>query len=305
MAVELARGHRILAGRLGREETDFVTLVSHDPTAVTVGIDPGSAPPLPIVRRRLRALVGDLPVRIVAAPPARRHLNKQDHYDKPPGGVQIVATGAQAGAGSICVVARNVNLGVIGVVTAGHVVENLGADVFQPRDSKRNDWKIGQGTVVVGAGGRAKSDSAFVTLTDPSVPTGLIWKSSKAVYTVGGIGVAHLGLTVAMQGASTKLTERTGEIGSLKATVKFDDGGILDDQMLANYLSQHGDSGAPVYVKGANDTVTLVGLNVGAALVADITSGAPDPTQYPPIKGTYAVISPWARVSADLGGLTL
>jgi hypothetical protein len=56
-----------------------------------------------------------------------------------------------------------------------------------------------------------------------------------------------------------------------------------------------------VYVKDADPNVRLVGLNVGATAPADVSPPV-NQAQYPPApNGTYAIISKWHRIEADLG----
>ena len=100
-------------------------------------------------------------------------------------------------------------------------------------------------------------------------------------------------------GASTQTALRAEDICAKNVTVTFSDGGVLSNQLLANYLSVAGDSGAPVFYPLDDGTsVLLVGLNVGAAQPADTN---PQPVGRPTApNGTYAVIRPWRNVENDL-----
>jgi hypothetical protein len=263
---------------------------------VVVGVD-NTATELLRGYRRMKQLAGGAPVRAFHAAPAIRHANKKEHNRPLVGGLYI-ACPAVIGEGTVCIGASRD--GTAGFVTCGHVVEGVGVEVFQPRQSTAHDWLVGRSTVVSDYAGNAASDSAFVTRAH-GVTAGLtIWKSSSTTYTAIGIYDApEPGTQVSMQGASTKTTLRTGDICAKNVTVRFSDGGVLRDQLLANYLSVAGDSGAPVfYPLGDGTSVLLVGLNVGAAQPGDTTPQpvgrrtAPD--------GTYAVISTWRNVESDL-----
>jgi hypothetical protein len=193
--------------------------------------------------------------------------------------------------------------GVSGFVTCGHVVEKVGIKVYQPQKSDRNDWLVGESTVVSNYTGRALSDSAFVAAgRGVEITEHRIWKSSTKSYTVTGIyDAAKPGTEVSMQGASTATTLRNGVVCGTNVTVTFADGGVLTEQLLANYLSTEGDSGAPTFVTINDESVLIVGLNVGSTAPAH-TNPAPNPGIYPPAgDGTYAIVTPWNNVERDLG----
>jgi hypothetical protein len=262
---------------------------------VVVGVD-NTAPELLRGYRRMKQLAGGAPVRAFHAVPAVRHTNKRDHNRPLVGGLYI-ACPAVSGEGTVCIGASRD--GAAGFVTCGHVVERVGIDVFQPRQSTARDRLVGRSTVVSNYAGNAASDSAFVTLAHGVAADRTIWKSSSTTYTAIGIYDApEPGTAVSMQGASTQTTLRTGDICAKNVTVTFSDGGVLSDQLLANYVSVTGDSGAPVFYPLDGTSVLLVGLNVGAALPADTH---PQPVGRPTApNGTYAVISPWRNVESDL-----
>ena len=260
---------------------------------LVVGFDQGKVSP-DIAARRLRDVVPDIPLRLGACS-AQRHANKQD-LNRPVIGGVIIRTPDVQGEGTVGIV--DTLDSKLGIFTAGHVVEKVGTIVYQPRKSSQNDWEIGKATEVSNFSGNAKSDSAFVELKNGVTATPLvIWKSGSSTYTVTGKGPPKVGDMVFMQGATSQTVERSGKICSLNATVKFSDGGVLTEQYIANYLTKTGDSGAPVYIKKGGDNVTLIGLNVGGAKLADITADAPDPNTCPAnSSGEYAVISAWENV---------
>ncbi|WP_233838083.1 S1 family peptidase [Paraburkholderia sp. ZP32-5] len=262
---------------------------------VAVGIDTAAA--IPHVRRDLEALAGDAPLRLFHCAPAVRHANKRDHNRPLLGGLYLSCPEVQS-EGTLCLEAKR--HGQTGFVTCGHVAVREDVRVYQPRQSQANDWLVGQVVAVSGYASIASSDSAFVSCVT-GIRERAIWKSNGTEYTVDGIYDAPArGVAVAMQGASTQTTLRTGVICAKNVTVTFDDQGVLTDQLLANYRSSGGDSGAPVFYVADGASVYMVGLNVGATL-ADHADPQPDQGEWPPAdNGTYAVISPWMNVERDL-----
>lgn len=250
-------------------------------------------------RMLLGKLIGDTPVRLKAWGLARRHAEKNQHHRPLVGGL-LINTAISPGnseQGTICVCADRG--GQLGFVTAGHSAGKVGRRCYQP-NRPPNTRKVGVTAVISAFETRAHSDSAFLSdETHGQLTRNEIWRTTGTQYTVTGVATPALGDTVYMQGAEDP-GERQGLVSVLSATVTFEDGGILDDQYLANYLSLSGDSGAPVYVKDANPNVRLVGLNVGACAPGD-ANPTPNQHTYPPANNTYAIISKWARIETDLG----
>lgn len=251
--------------------------------------------------RELSALAGGVPVRAFRCAPAVRHANKTGHNRPLVGGLLLwcPAGGGTNGKGTLCIAATR--SGVAGFVTCGHVVGAQGSDVFQPQSTSQQ-FKVGTATEVTNYNGVAASDSAFVTLeASVQATANAIWKSSSTNYTVTGISAAPgFGTKVSMQGASTAKTLRNGKIRGDNVTITFSDGGTLTGQLLADYQSEKGDSGAPVFTDPqAGSSVELIGMNVGAAEPGD-TNPTPDP-RWLPADGAYAIISPWANIKSDLG----
>ena len=252
-------------------------------------------------RRELSALAGGVPLRAFRCAPAVRHANKTAHNRPLVGGLLLwcPAGGGINGKGTLCIAATR--SGVEGFVTCGHVVGAKNSDVYQPQSTSQQ-FKVGSATEVTNYNGVAASDSAFVKLeSGVDVTKHAIWKSASTTYTVSGISAAPaFGTDVSMQGASTATTLRSGKIRGENVTVTFSDGGKLTGQLLADYKSEKGDSGAPVFTgPQAGSSVELVGMNVGAAEPDDVDP-APNP-KWLPQDGAYAVISPWANIKSDLG----
>lgn len=256
----------------------------------------GVSGPSPAERRRVYELAGGAALRFFSSAPAVRHAGKQDYNRPLLGGIQITVplSPGRSEKGTICM-----RQGEDTFVTAGHVVGEVGKPVYQP--ITKDEYLVGHALKVSNYRGRARSDSALVGRA-PVDKANEIWRTKTAAYNVFGIydGPAP-GTTVSMQGASTQTALQTGQICAKNVTVTFDDGGTLEGQLLANYRSIAGDSGAPVFVPHESGNVLLVGLNVGATLPQDVQP-PPDQSRFPPYSnGTYAVISPWFNVEADLG----
>lgn len=298
----LNRAHRRISNMMMGSGTRLPVTLCHiddERGHVAVGVD--TATSIASVHRHLETLAGDAPLHVFPCAPAVRHANKRD-YNRPPVGGLYLSCPDVASEGTLCLAATRE--GQAGFVTCGHVAVRTGVDVYQPRRSATNDWRIGRVVAVTDYTGNASSDSAFVAGTT-AITERAIWRSSNSTYSVDAIYDAPArGVAVSMQGASNQTALRSGVICAKNVTVTFDDQGVLTDQLLANYVSSGGDSGAPVFYVAGGASVYMVGLNVGATLPADVQP-APDEHQWPPsTNGTYAVISPWMSVERDLN-LTL
>jgi hypothetical protein len=302
LSAALQRAHERISDMMTGTGTRLPVTLCHIDAGrgqVAVGID--TAASIPHVRRHLEALAGDAPLRLFPCAPAVRHANKRDYNRPLLGGLYLSCPDVQS-EGTLCLAATRGDQ--TGFVTCGHVAVQDGVNVYQPRRSTVNDWLAGNVVALSNYLDSASSDSAFVScVTD--IRQRAIWKSNGTEYTVDGIYDAPaLGVAVAMQGASNQTVLREGVICAKNVTVRFDDDGTLTDQLLANYVSSGGDSGAPVFYRAGGASVYMVGLNVGATL-ADNATPPPDQGTWPPADGdTYAVISPWMSVERDLG-LTL
>ena len=97
----------------------------------------------------------------------------------------------------------------------------------------------------------------------------------------------------------------SGNILDTDVTAK-DSLGVLDDQVVANYASGPGDSGAPVFTVTGSSTVKILGQHVGKFCEVDLNSGHPNP--YPQWcsnpstgEGALTVFTPWPAVKTRLG----
>ena len=190
--------------------------------------------------------------------------------------------------GTICIV-TNTN-DTEGFVTAGHVVSENNIPVFQ------GERRVGSSTEISNFR-TGTSDSAFVAFQTGITGIKNIVVSKKGTSEKLNLEVKadiEHGTRVYMAGA-TRSKVRKGPIVATDATLRFDDGGVLEKQYLADYRSNEGDSGGPVYTTAGD----LIGLNVGAATKKVLKDDFPSLK-----KPSYAIISKWASVVADLG-LTL
>ncbi len=97
----------------------------------------------------------------------------------------------------------------------------------------------------------------------------------------------------------------SGYILDTDVTAK-DSRGVLDDQVVANYASGSGDSGAPVFTVTSGTSVKILGQHVGKFCEVDLNSGHPNPypqwcTNPQTGEGALTVFSPWPAVKSTLG----
>lgn len=304
-ASALRAAHRRISDYMARPQCGNFPInlchIDEKKSVMIVGISHPTSTTVERYRRFLHGHIGDLTVIFLRCNPAVRHARKNELNRPLVGGIVITSPdvkGDVKGGGTICI--TGTRDGTSGFVTAGHVVNAVHAECYQPRKSDVNDWLVGNVVVVSDYKGNAQSDSAFL-VSNVELGDHRIWKSAASVYTVtGAAAVPALGTQVFMQGASMT-RERAGQIAATNVTVTFGDGGVLQAQCLANYDSRIGDSGAPVYLKDVDPNIRLVGLNVGATEVRH-TEPVPDQHRYPPARNNlYGIVSPWANVVADLG----
>ena len=97
------------------------------------------------------------------------------------------------------------------------------------------------------------------------------------------------------------LTESSGHILNTDVTIK-DVHGVLNDQVVANYPSIEGDSGAPIFSITGSSSAKLLGQHVGKACSVDLHSG----TNYgywcnSNNEQGLTIFSPWDQVASHLG----
>ena len=77
--------------------------------------------------------------------------------------------------------------------------------------------------------------------------------------------------------------------------------GVLNDQVVANYHSDMGDSGAPIFSLTGSNTVNLLGQHVGKFCEVDLNSGTNYGYWCSGNTQGLTVFSPWDQVASNLG----
>ncbi|WP_256622675.1 S1 family peptidase [Methanolobus chelungpuianus] len=160
-----------------------------------------------------------------------------------------------------------------GFVMSGHCARTsggVGGDIYQPDNTR----KVGDVTYY----NCVFSDAAWVKTN--SVTDDIYWANNNIVKDVVSYGDPSLGDTVYLSGIVSGTT--TGTVTAeyvRKISTVF---GPLQDQFVASYNSNNGDSGGPVFMNYGSNTVKIVGVHWGHD----------SPTQ--------AVFSPVSGVTLDL-----
>lgn len=95
----------------------------------------------------------------------------------------------------------------------------------------------------------------------------------------------------------------SGYILDVDVTAKFGND-VLNDQVVGNYASQGGDSGAPIFSITGSSSVKLLGQHVGKACEVDLNSGtnfAQWCSNPQTGEGALTIFSPWDQVATHLG----
>ena len=91
----------------------------------------------------------------------------------------------------------------------------------------------------------------------------------------------------------------TGHITFLDASIRAH-GVIMSNQVLANYASTDGDSGAPIFVKTGRDSAKIIGQHVGK-ICEVILDGRDITFCHHERHRAVTVFSPWPEVKNALG----
>lgn len=94
-------------------------------------------------------------------------------------------------------------------------------------------------------------------------------------------------------------TESSGQLLHIGVTIRDNDG-VLLDQVLANYRSDNGDSGAPVFKMTGGSSAILLGQHVGKAKLVNF-DGERAPL-HNVTRWEMTVFSPWDNVESELWG---
>ncbi|HTW84684.1 MAG TPA: hypothetical protein VMD91_11495 [Candidatus Sulfotelmatobacter sp.] len=290
-AAPLAAG---LDASVVRELDDLPVRVTYvdDDGRLYIGIDKSA--PDDLVRARedaLRRLAGDVPLHVERVTASFDSSTQAMPLDAPSknskvrplwGGVQMLGQGTGYGTLTVIVEASSVY-----AVVSSHVVGvgTTGSNVGQPDMGGGN--KIG--SVQKNPPYNNRSSDSALTIIDPFVTAtkDRIWRAKDAYFTVTAkTAPPAVNTDICMQGAIT-VPLSTGKITKTGITWQSDYG-TLKNQYGANYQSQAGDSGGPVfyYNDKPNNKVTLIGIHV--ATIQD--SGAP-----------LKLFSGWQYIKSELG----
>jgi len=149
---------------------------------------------------------------------------------------------------------------------------------------------------------RETADAAYATVINPSpscahtlVPNTVKYNSNLYTITEGTMSDITVNKFVRMAGIITPTS--SGNILDVDVTAK-DSQGILDDQVVANYPSAQGDSGAPVISLTGTSTAKILGQHVGKFCLVDLNSG----DNFGQWCGSgLTIFSPWPGVKSNLG----
>lgn len=147
---------------------------------------------------------------------------------------------------------------------------------------------------------REFADSAYINMvSNPACPhtfsqNTIKYGSNTYSVTDGTLSDITLNKFIRMAGVTTPTS--SGYILDTDVTAK-DNQGILDNQVVANYPSADGDSGAPVFTVTGSSTVKILGQHVGKFYLVDLNSGDTFGYWSPPL----TVFSPWPYVKSNLG----
>jgi hypothetical protein len=238
--------------------------------------------------QKIKEVLGvDVPFAVTYGKISRDGCASRTSYCDPViGGIQVsVPSNPEYGSSTVTIAAKKGS--TQGFVMSGHGAYNTGYSVYQPTSSPSSNY-FGTVDTISNWSTTDTSDSAFVKdLTSSRNAAANIYRTSSTQYTVTGYATpsyqTHVQLTGYVSG------ERDGYvISSTPITVSFD-GSTLTDQIVANYITYGGDSGAPVYsYRTSAGPVTLYGIHVGTYC---ITPGD-CPAKF---------FSKWSNVQTDLG----
>lgn len=259
---------------------------------LVIGIDSDAPLPKVVYEKKIRNIVGDIPIDIFYGKVTRDSCttNQQSVCMPRIGGIKVTSTTGPTPVGTSTYVTSRSPGPVIGFVMSSHVAgSGTGQTVGQPLTSN----PIGTVTTNPSLSNRA-SDSAFVTLNGGvSYTLNAIYKTSTTNFSI--IGKAPSSSTpvnsfVRMDGAYSGT--QTGQITAKGVTVS-DTTGTLTNQVTVTYTSQAGDSGGPVFSPTETTNVTLYGIHVGKFCTV---------TTVPcPAINLRTFYSPWEGIQSDLG----
>jgi hypothetical protein len=237
--------------------------------------------------RVLRDVLADLPIKIkyvkfqAEAAPAKRERARPLW-----GGVRMATERGDAGTLTL-VVRKN---GALQALVSGHVIGEgvIGRLVGQPDSAQDNLY----GVATYNPSEPVRYSDAALTSIDRNGILGeldRIWREPDQAYHVTAKARANqltVGTQVFMQGQRS-VGVSAGRIVATGVVSRWDDS-VLQDQVLADYESQPGDSGGAVFLPTARaNEVIFAGIHVG--------------TEYDEHGELRRLFSPWEGIARDLG----
>jgi hypothetical protein len=265
----------------------FMTWVDDKAHTLMVGIDDTAPLPKAIYEQRLKDIIGDLPMRIEFG-----HFTEESctgrgvACDPMVGGIEIQPQGTTASTMNIGVTDSSSHPGFLISGHGANCQNQIG--VYQPYAVWTPTRNVG--TVTINPTGTRYSDSAFVQLNTGYSADPKIFKTGSSTYTVVGKKTSSLtpvGTSVRMSGTFSGETTGTIQAKGVGITNGYSCGPELRSQILTNYNSVAGDSGAPIFsTPDGSNNVYLYGIHVGTAKFGS---------------STYRVYSPWEAIQSELG----
>ena len=236
------------------------------------------------------------------------------------GGATLISVGTpdptddDDGTGTALLVMRN-STNHVGVITAAHVVNqvvNSGVyllTVDSTRSQITQNWSLIGNSIQFANTNNPDSDSfidaAFIHIENPDLPylTNVILGKNNQTLTVvekGGVD-AQKNKPIEIAGV---FNDSTGFVKYTNVTAIID-GYVLKEQVMGDYGSRTGDSGAPVFQRIGDDTVRLLGLHNGKACNAGIHDPDGQYTyHYSPCGGNhlapYKIFTKWEDIASSL-----
>jgi streptogrisin B len=152
------------------------------------------------------------------------------------GGIQLVSDASGGAVSSTLGFAAKTSSGTKGIVVVGHAVAGIGSSVYQPTSS----YYVGSVTSCP----EYDADAAWVPYTN--VNAKIYDYDTDVTKTVKSYGNPSVGQYVYRSGITKGRT--AGTITSKTSAYDSGIGRTLDDQYIAGYSCDYGDSGSPVYV---------------------------------------------------------
>lgn len=293
---KVQQAHAILTEKIINRDTKnipmFMTYIDEN-SMLVVGISDKAPESLDVYRAKLENVIGaDVPMRVVSGHYESAACNSRTaDCTSMTGGIQVAYTTRL----STMTYATTDNSGRHGFIMTGHSTGwgVTGVDIGQATSSRI----VGQVVTNPSGGGSQTrtSDSMFVQFNQGfSGDENTIYRSSGTTYSITGKSTSSqtpFNAPVRMSGVVSGYASGIINGKNLTITATRDDGtviGTLTGQVMTTIsVTQHGDSGAPIFSPpNASNQVTFYGIVVGIAVINGFT---------------YTFYSPWEGISGELG----